>query len=183
MVLAGIELVCFLVADVGLCFGFSVRTMLIIPWCFSCCQVMFISSQGLFSRKGADAQEAGRDHSWTKLAKEILLTLTHHTQYINWSWLVGKDQLLGNWPVMGVTVGEQLHHLFCGFHCCCCYFLCLWCHIELFLSQHTSFLLHCPPTTWQLGRMSEWLCGPICHLRLNHNQNTKSCYRRNCMIF
>jgi len=35
--LAGIELVFFIVASMGLCFGFVLKTVLIIPWCFSCC--------------------------------------------------------------------------------------------------------------------------------------------------
>ena len=37
LVSAGIELILFLVAGTVLCFGFSVRIMLIIHWCFSCC--------------------------------------------------------------------------------------------------------------------------------------------------
>ena len=37
LVLAGIELIFFLVAGTVLCFGFSVRIMLITLWCFSCC--------------------------------------------------------------------------------------------------------------------------------------------------
>jgi len=37
LVLAGIELIFFLVAGTGLCFWFSMRIMLITHWSFSCC--------------------------------------------------------------------------------------------------------------------------------------------------
>ena len=37
LVLAGTELILFLVAGTVLCFGFSVRITLITLWCFSCC--------------------------------------------------------------------------------------------------------------------------------------------------
>ena len=37
LVLAGIELIFFLVAGTVLCFGFRMRTMLITHRCFSCC--------------------------------------------------------------------------------------------------------------------------------------------------
>ena len=37
LVSAGTELTLFLVAGTVLCFGFSVRIMLITRWCFSCC--------------------------------------------------------------------------------------------------------------------------------------------------
>ena len=37
LVSAGTELTPFLVAGTALCFGFSVRMMLITHWCFSCC--------------------------------------------------------------------------------------------------------------------------------------------------
>ena len=37
LVLAGIELILFIAASMGLCFGFVLETALITQGCFSCC--------------------------------------------------------------------------------------------------------------------------------------------------
>ena len=71
LVLAGIELIFFIVASTGLCFGFVLKTVLIIQGCFHYCRAVLTQSQGLFcfsphptSEKAGGAQEVGRGHSW-----------------------------------------------------------------------------------------------------------------------
>ena len=49
LVSAGTELAFFLVAGTVLCFGFSVRVMLVALRCFGCCWVALLLGQGLFS--------------------------------------------------------------------------------------------------------------------------------------
>ena len=48
VVLAGIELIFFIVASMGLCFGFVQRTVLITQGCFRYCWAVLTQSQGLF---------------------------------------------------------------------------------------------------------------------------------------
>ena len=48
LVLAGIELIFFTVASMELCFGFLLKTVLIILGCFSYCWAVLTHSQGLF---------------------------------------------------------------------------------------------------------------------------------------
>jgi len=70
VVLAGIELIFFVVAGMGLCFGSSLKTMLISQGCFSYCLAVLTQSQGLFcfshhstSEQAWSVQEVGRGHS------------------------------------------------------------------------------------------------------------------------
>ena len=46
--LTGIELIFFLVAGMGLCFGFVLKTVLITEGCFPYCWAVLVLSQGLF---------------------------------------------------------------------------------------------------------------------------------------
>ena len=48
LVLAGIELIFFVVACMGLCFGFVLQTVLMIQGCFSYCWAVLTQHQGLF---------------------------------------------------------------------------------------------------------------------------------------
>ena len=73
--LAGIELICFLVASMMLCYGFRMRIMLITHWCFILCWAvlaewrMFQFLLVLRQREGWSAQGAGREQnqgSWPK---------------------------------------------------------------------------------------------------------------------
>ena len=118
MVLAGIEIIFFTVAGIVLCFGFSMRIMLITHRCFSCCWAVFTLNQGLSSshalpaEKVGDAQEAGKGHSqdsWPKLAKGIFHTIWHHAQYINWGELAGGRARCSGTSWASVVGGEQLH--------------------------------------------------------------------------
>ena len=71
LVLAGIELIFFIVAGMGLRFGFVLKTVLITQGCFHYCRAVLTQSQGLFcvsphptSEEAGGAQEVGRGHSW-----------------------------------------------------------------------------------------------------------------------
>jgi len=48
LVLAGMELNLFVVASMGLCFGFILNTVLVTQGCFGCCWAVLTQSQGLF---------------------------------------------------------------------------------------------------------------------------------------
>jgi len=48
LVLAGIGLIFFVVANMGLCFGFVLKTVLIIQGYFHYCWAVLAQSQGLF---------------------------------------------------------------------------------------------------------------------------------------
>ena len=98
LVLAGTELIFFIVANMGLCFGFVLKTVLIIQECFSYCWAVLTQSQGLCcfshhptSEEAGGAQEAGRGHSWDswpQLTKGIFHTIWHHAQHIK----LGKEE-------------------------------------------------------------------------------------------
>ena len=69
MVLAGIELIFFIVPRTRLCFGFVLKKELIIQGCFSYCWAVLTQCQGLFcfshrpnSEWAGGAQKAGKGH-------------------------------------------------------------------------------------------------------------------------
>ena len=97
LVLAGIELIFFTVASMGLHFGFALETVLIIQRCFPYCWAVLTQSQGLScfshhpaSEEAGGAQEVGKGHSrdsWPQLTKGIFHTIIsfhtipyHHAQ-------------------------------------------------------------------------------------------------------
>ena len=92
LVLAGIELIFFIVASMGMCFAFVLRTVLIAQGCFSYCWAVLTQSQGLCcssphpaSEEAGGAQGVGRGHSrdsWPQLTKGIFHTIWHHAQHI-----------------------------------------------------------------------------------------------------
>jgi len=70
LVLAGIQLFFFIVVSAELCFGFVLKTVLIVQGCFSYYWAVLTQSQGLFcpphgptSKWAGGAQEVGRGHS------------------------------------------------------------------------------------------------------------------------
>ena len=66
LVLAGIELIFFIVASMGQCFGFVLKTVLITQRCFSYCWAGLTQSQGLFcfSPQPTSEQAEGGTRSW-----------------------------------------------------------------------------------------------------------------------
>jgi len=71
LVLAGVELIFFIVAIMGLCFGFVLETVLVIQGCFSYCRAGLTQSQGRFcysahptGERAEGAQGAERGHGW-----------------------------------------------------------------------------------------------------------------------
>jgi len=77
LVLGGTELNFFIVANMGLCLEFALKTVLIRQGCFNYCWAMLTQGQGLVcsshhptSQWAGGAQEAGRglsQHSWPQL--------------------------------------------------------------------------------------------------------------------
>ena len=110
LVLSGTELIFFLVASMGLCFGFVLKTVFIIQGCFSYCWAVLTQSQGLFcssphptSEEAGGAQEVGRGHSrdsWPQLTKGIFHTVWRHAQHIK----LGEEE--------GRRVHSEWWHLF-----------------------------------------------------------------------
>ena len=92
LVLARIELICLIIASMGLCFGFVLETVLIIQGCFHYCWAVLTQSQGLFclsphptSEEAGGAQGVWSGHSWDswpQLTKGISHTIWHHAQHI-----------------------------------------------------------------------------------------------------
>ena len=92
LVLVGMELICFLVAGIVLCFGFSMKRTLIMQGCFSYWWAVLTQSQGLFCfslhatrEEAGGAQEAWRGHShdsWPRLTQGIFHAVWHHAQHI-----------------------------------------------------------------------------------------------------
>ena len=62
LVLAGIELNYFIVVCMGLCFGFVLKTVLIMQWCFSYCWALLTQHWGLFCSSHCPAREYARVH-------------------------------------------------------------------------------------------------------------------------
>lgn len=122
LVLAGIELIFFLVVDTALCFGFTRGIMLMTHWCFVCCWVVFNpkwrTCQFPLLCQWGGAWVAWKDHgqdSWPEQAKGIFHAVEHHVQYINWGELSGSCWfLLGDRLAIGQVVVNYciLRHLF-----------------------------------------------------------------------
>ena len=64
LVLAGIELIFCIVASMGLCFGFVLKTVLIIQGCFRYCWAALTQSQGLFCSPPHQRAGWGCTRSW-----------------------------------------------------------------------------------------------------------------------
>lgn len=80
LVLAGIELVVFLVCDPVLCFVFSVRMMLIAQWCFSCCWAVLTLRQGHLSVSCSASEQVHKGAkpgqvTWTVVSLEFYFSL------------------------------------------------------------------------------------------------------------
>jgi len=57
LVLAGIELIFFIVASMGLCFGFVLKTVLITEGCVSSCWAVLTQSQAPFGSSPCPTSE------------------------------------------------------------------------------------------------------------------------------
>ena len=151
LVWAGIELNFLIVVGRVLCFGFSMRIILITHWCFRCCWAVLTQSEGLFcfsphptSEQSGDAQEAGRGHSqdsWPQLTRGIFHTIWCHAhrRKNRGSWLGDGDCCSGmGWAsISRWWTNCTVHCLFCVFYYYYC-FLFLCCPIKLSLSQPMS---------------------------------------------
>jgi len=94
LVLAQIELIFFLIASVGLCFGFVLKTVWVTHQCFHYCWAVLTQSQGFFcfshhptSEEARGARGVGRGHSqdsWPQMTTGIFRTTWRHAQCIRW---------------------------------------------------------------------------------------------------
>lgn len=85
-----LEPIFFLAAGTELCFGFSMRIMLLAHWWFGYCLAVFTQSQGLSAFHGLPVRSCTRN--WevaqlgqlTQISKGIFHSTKCHAQYINW---------------------------------------------------------------------------------------------------
>ena len=187
LVLARIELIFFIVVCTVLCFGFIMKTVLMITQrCFSYCWAVLTQSEGLFcfspystSEEAGGGQEAGRGHSqdsWPQLTKGIFQTIGCHAQHIKLGAEVGRggcsewwrlpsqvtvrrDGALLSWRWLNTCLPMGSGEWIPCFASLVCVTFAV--PIKLSLSQPTSFLIFTLPifSPIPLGGVSEWLCG------------------------
>lgn len=121
LVSAGIEFIFFLATGTGLCFGFSMRVMLITHWYFGCYWTALTLSQELpsfpflpVSRCSRSQREHAQD-IWPELPKGIFHSTECDVQYTNCLELAGEklaDHCSGiGWASQGVR-NCTMHQLF-----------------------------------------------------------------------
>ena len=157
LVLAGIEII-FIVANMGLCFGFVLKTALIIEGRFHYCWAVLTESQGLFccshhptSKLARSAQEAGRGRSqdsWPELTKGIFHTLWCHVQRIKLGEVEGRGGCLEWWCLSSQVSVTHDGALLCWrwLNTCLLMGSSEWIHcFSLFVcAQLLLYLLNCP---------------------------------------
>jgi len=123
LVSAKILLIFLLLTGMVLCFGFRMRRILIILWCFSCCWAVLILSQGLFSfpycptSKEARYTKTGRGQgSCSKMNKSHCM--------LSWSTIKLREAnyfLVWGWEQQPVVSNCFVHHSFSIFYYYCYY--------------------------------------------------------------
>ena len=186
LVLAGIELVSFRVASMGLCFGFVLETVLITQGCVSSCWAGLTQRQGLCccshlptSEEAGGARGAGRGHSrdsCPQLTPGMFQTIWRRAQHRElgeeggrggcWEWrrlsaqvTVTCDGALLSWRWLDTCLPWEVLNEFLGLLCLCAWLL-LYLLNCLYLNPWVFSLLcfqFSPPSHW--GEVSEQLCG------------------------
>lgn len=124
---AGIgELILFLVAGTVLCFGFSMRIMLVTHWYFGCCWAVLTLNPGIFSfpRSGSEQVHKKLGGSTARTGDPNLpkgcsmpwsIMVSVHTGEVGQELLIACQGWAGHWS----EHDEQLYWvspLFCGFN-------------------------------------------------------------------
>ena len=197
LVLTGIELILLTVASMGLCFGFVLKTVLIIQGSFRYCRAVLTWSQSLFWSSDCPTSETAglhkklwgdtggtADHNWPKGYPTVWL----HAQHIKLGEEQGSgrhldlgclssqvtvmcDGTLLSWRWLNTFLPMGCNELIPWFTLLACIAFTLL--IELALSRHTSFLtftLLLPSPTPLEGEWARGCAVFSCHLRLNHDK-------------